>query len=184
MNKLRLFNHIGHGEFKLLIESQTILEENEDYELKEMEEYIANDILSKEMLSEDLDCIVMINNQALYRFEITEKGSYFCDCIEGDFMLHFVEWYRKEYNDDSFNGSNFYAKSWKLTLGSKQMPIRIINSNFEKAHEEDIKNIISAIQLLEKVKDPKIHSCLKLLENTFEENYIKKMTLNKVKEDK
>lgn len=115
MNKLKIFDHIGNGKFDLIVETETILEETEDYILEDIADNIYNILKRKcyEDLPRDMDCIIMINNQAFYRFEKTED-IYSCDIIEADYMNHFIEWYRKEYNDVKFNGNNNFANVWGL----------------------------------------------------------------------
>jgi hypothetical protein len=113
-NNLKLFNHVGKGVFKLIFESETDLDELEDYNLRYISDYLEGEINSQHdnlLLESELDCIVMINNQAIYRFEKREESCY-CDCIESDFMYHFILWYRKEYQDKEFNGSNVYTRVW------------------------------------------------------------------------
>jgi hypothetical protein len=115
-NKLRIFEHIGNGKFDLIIEKDTVLEEVGDYELSDIAEHMMKHILKPNCYDElprDLDCIVMINNQALYRFDKSEDA-YSCDIIESDYMNHFIKWYRNEYNDSEFNGSNIFTEVWGI----------------------------------------------------------------------
>lgn len=111
-NTLKLYNHIGKGNFKLILDTETELDELDDYNLRYVCDYLEGELKRKNQdISLEIDCIVMINNQAIYRFE-KNKESCYCDCIESDFMYHFILWYRKEYSDKFFNGSNEYTRVW------------------------------------------------------------------------
>ncbi|NRU52469.1 hypothetical protein [Clostridium beijerinckii] len=175
MNRLRLFDHIGKGNFNLIIDTKTVLEEVDDYILDDIADHIINHIIKSNCYDElprDLDCIVMINNQALYRFEKSEDA-YSCDCIECDFMYHFVLWYRKEYNDMKFNGSDEHTKVWGMIENEKQ----IEEYNIDENREEDIINIKNAIESLEKIKNPKMQPYIEILRHMMQDTYAEQIVV-------
>jgi hypothetical protein len=54
---------------------------------------------------EDIRGLIMIDGKAMYSYYFCEE-EFVLDCIELPLMISFIRWYRKEYNDDSFNGSD------------------------------------------------------------------------------
>jgi len=112
---LRLFEHIGKGIFKLILDVETELEEeSHDYNynnkeiITELNKVFDND---KILMSKDTDGILMINNQAFKR--VSNFRDLSLDCIESGVMCPFIDWYRKEYNDCNFYGSNDYEDTWR-----------------------------------------------------------------------
>jgi hypothetical protein len=114
-HQLKIFEHSKEGHsYKLIVDTEILVNIdnwiNPDYQstYNSFAKLLAfHNVITRDC--EEKDGMIMINNQTVIFFEI-RRGELSIDIIPSFIMDYFIDWYRKEYEDNKFNGNYEYEQ--------------------------------------------------------------------------